>query len=308
MDARLGLEPGWIERACGVSHRRVAMCESQIDLAVAAAREAIGDAGIEASEIDLVLSGSAVPYQSLPTTAPLVMRALGIADGKAQALDINATCLGFLAAIEVAAARITLGLSRVALVFSAEIASRALPWKDAPEVAGLFGDGAGAAILTAAAQGQGAIRAQAMETYPSGYDTSTLVSGGTRIDYHTDPQAFAEHAFFRMNGPALFRLTHRHFPGFVSRLLARAGWSVADVDLVVPHQASPLALDHMIAATGLAPDRVVHVARSLGNQIAASIPVALDIARREGRVPPGTRLLMLGTSAGVSFGGMAIEV
>ena len=267
MDTRLGLEPGWIERACGVSHRRVCTTESQIDLAVSAAWAAIKDAGVDLKEIDLVLSGSAVPYQTLPTTAPRVMGALGIADGAAQAFDINATCLGFLVALEVAAARIALGQCRMALIFSSEIASRALPWEEAPDVAGLFGDGAGAAILTEAAPGEGAIREWAMQTYPSGYDTSALAAGGTRIDYHANPECFHEHAFFRMDGPALFKLTHRHFPAFVERLLAKVGWAAEDIDLVVPHQASPLALDHMTVATGLSSARVIHIAQRLGNQI-----------------------------------------
>ena len=308
LDLKLGLPEGRIEQITGVKSRPTCTDESQIDLAVTAAETAIADAGIKPGAVDLLLCASAVPYQPLPTTAPLLMRRLGIDDGQAQAFDVNATCLSFVTALEIAAAKIALGQARTALVVSSEIASRALPWADEPEVAALFGDGAGAAVLTTAKPGTGSVRAFHMRTYPSGYEASSLVAGGTRIDFHNDPEAFAANAVFRMDGPALFKLTHRHLPSFVSELLAKAGWRPEDVDLVVPHQASPLALEHMIKATRLAPERVVTVAQRLGNQIAASIPIALDIARRDGRVPPGTRLLLLGTSAGVSIGGMAIEV
>lgn len=307
LDGELRLDPGELERQTGVRARRFCTDESQIDLAVTAAKAAINHAAIDPTEIDLILSGAGVPYQSIPATAPLIMRSLGLPDGGAEAFDVNATCLSFVSALGLAAGRIALGQSRVALVVSSEVASRALPWDTAPDTAALFGDGAGAAILQASDPGRGAIHAQLMRTYPSGYEASALVSGGTRIDYHTDPDAFAANALFQMNGSALFKLTHRHFPGFVTELLDRAGWALTDVDLVVPHQASPRALDHMIAATGLGTDRVVTTARDLGNQIAASIPVALDIAHRDGRIAPGSRVLLLGTSAGVSFGGVALE-
>src|SRR5690606_13205967 len=111
-----------------------------------------------------------------------------------------------------------------------------------------------------------------------------------------------------MDGKELFRLASRHFGSFVTDLLARAGWAHGEVDLVIPHQASPAALAHMIRQTGFAPGRVVQIAHRYGNQIAASIPFTLDLARRGGRLRPGMRVLFLGTSAGVSFGGMALEV
>lgn len=307
LDRKLGFSPGHLERMSGVRSRHVCEAEDQIGLAAAAAHLAMERAAVTARDIDLVLGACGIPYQTLPATAPLVMRRLGIPDGAAAAFDVNATCLSFLSALELAAGRIAAGLSRTALVFSADIASRALPWKEQPDVAALFGDGA-AAVVLAAADGTGAIRASLMRTYPSAYEACEIGAGGTRFDFERKPAEFAAHAVFRMDGKELFRVTHRHFPRFVDDLLAAAGWSPADVDLVVPHQASPLALEHMIEQTGMRGERVVNIAARFGNQIAASIPTALDIAWRDGRITRGTRLLLLGTSAGVSFGGMAIEV
>lgn len=308
LDERLGFPAGHLEGLSGVHSRHVCEAEDQIDLAAAAARLAMERAAVTAGDIDLVLGACGIPYQTLPATAPLVMRRLGIPDGAAAAFDVNATCLSFLSALELAAGRIVAGQSRTALVFSSEIASRALPWSEQPDVAALFGDGAAAVVLTAAPDGAGAIRASLMRTYPSAYEACEIGAGGTRFDFVREAAEFAAHAVFQMDGKALFRVTHRHFPSFVDDLLAAAGWTPADVDLVVPHQASPLALEHMIEQTGMPRERVVNIAALFGNQIAASIPTALDIAWTEGRIGKGTRLLLLGTSAGVSFGGMAIEV
>lgn len=304
-DADLGLPCGHLADATGVVARYVCDGESQIDLAETACRAALDDAGLAPSDIDLVLCGSAVPYQPIPATAPLVMKRLGIADGVAAAFDVNATCLSFLTALDTAARMIATGQVATALVVSAEIASRALPWSTSPEVAALFGDGAAAAVVTGA--DTGGIKASLMRTYPSAYDACSIGSGGTRFDFRREPDAFAAHAWFAMDGKELFRLASRHFAQFVSDLLDHAGWSRADVDLIVPHQASPAALAHMVRQTKFPAERVIDIVADHGNQIAASIPFTLDVARREGRMPRGTKVLFLGTSAGVSFGGMAYE-
>ncbi|MFN3824060.1 MAG: 3-oxoacyl-[acyl-carrier-protein] synthase III C-terminal domain-containing protein [Pseudorhodobacter sp.] len=303
----LGLAPGRLERATGVVARHVCGSEDQVSMGVAAARAALADAGLEAGEIDTVICGAAVPYQPIPATAPLVMRGLGMADGAAGAFDVNSTCLSFVTAFETAARQIAAGAADHVLVVSSEVASRALPWASDPETAALFGDGAGAAVLSRAGDGEPCgVVASLLRSYPSAYAACGIGAGGTRFDFVTQAQEFAEHSLFAMDGKALFRLAAQHFGGFVAELLDRAGWRPGEVDLVVPHQASPAGLAHMIRLTGFAPDRVVNIATSHGNQIAASIPFALDMARREGRVWPGARVLMLGTSAGVSFGGLAL--
>ncbi len=305
-DRRLGLPEGRVEALTGVACRAVCGNESQIDLAAAAALAARENAALAPSEIGLVIGASAVPYQPIPATAPLVMARLDIPEGQAAAFDVNSTCLSFLTGFETAARMLPGG---AALVFSSELASRALPWESAPEIAGLFGDGAAAAVLRPAAEGSSArIAASLMRTYPSAYAACGIGAGGTRFDFASQPDAFRDHALFAMDGKELFRLASRHFGTFVADLLARAGWDHGDVDLVIPHQASPAALAHMIRQTGFAPERVIQIASRYGNQIAASIPFTLDIARREGRLRPGMRVLFLGTSAGVSFGGLALEV
>lgn len=307
LDRDLGLAPGHLQQRTGVATRHFAQTHSQIDMAATAAQAALDDAGLDPGALDLILSASAVAYQTLPATAPLLMRALGLRDGAAACFDVNSSCTSFLSALDIAARQIATGAATRALIVSSEIASRGLPWRDAPETAALFGDGAAAVVLGPADQpGQG-IRASLMRSYPSHYDDCEIAAGGTRIDFHADPEAFCAGTTFRMDGKSLFAITLRQFPGFVRDLLAQAGWSPDSVDCIVPHQASPHALGHMARQTGFEPARIIDISRSTGNQIAASIPTALDHARRSGRAGPGQRLLLLGTSAGVSFAGIALQ-
>ena len=303
IDRRMARRPGFTAGMTGVESRAVAQTEDQIDLAVAAARRALDESGLEPEAVGLLLFAAAVPYQSIPATAPLVQQRLGLGGGSVAAFDINATCLGFLSAADLAASMIAAGQCRAALVVSAEIASRALPWDTAPLTAALFGDGAAAAVI-AASDGRAHVAAALTETYPEGYDHCRLGAGGTRYDFRADPEAFRANSLFEMDGKALYRLTFQHFEPFLHRLLDRAGWRLDEVDLVLPHQASALALDHLVQKCGFSRDIVIDIIRDHGNQVAASLPTVLDHARRTGRLVPGTRALMIGTSAGLSLGGM----
>ncbi|MEL7343340.1 MAG: ketoacyl-ACP synthase III [Pseudomonadota bacterium] len=308
LDARLGLSKGYLERQTGMKSRHYAGEKDQIEMGLKAARRAIEDAEIAPADIDLIVSACAIPFQTLPSTAPLLMRHLGIADGTCAAFDINSSCTSFVSATEVTANLLASGQYENALIVSSEVASRGLPWKDQPEVAALFGDGAAAAVLSLDATAQVGIRASLMQSFPSQYDACEIGAGGTRFDYHKDPKAFERHTLFRMNGAALFKITLRRFPAFVDDLLAKAGWTRDEVDVIVPHQASPHALGHMVRQTGFASSKIVNLAANIGNQIAASIPTALDFARMQGLAKPGDKMLILGTSAGVSFSGMALQL
>ncbi|MEP1612074.1 MAG: ketoacyl-ACP synthase III [Roseobacter sp.] len=293
--------------ASGVRRRFHCTDETQIDLATVACQRALENAGCRINEIDLIISGASVPYQPIPAMAPLIMRNLGMADGTAAAFDVNSTCLSFVTGLDIAARMISGGAANRALIVSSEVASRALPWTTHPETAALFGDGAAAAVIGASKiQNNATIKAVRLRSFPSAYEACGIGAGGTRFDFDTDSASFAEHSKFSMDGKALFRLTTQHFSGFVDALLKDAGWDHKDVDLVVPHQASPAALDHLIRQTGWPREKVVLIVEDYGNQIAASIPFTFDIAREQGRVPAGSKVLFLGTSAGVSLGGAAV--
>lgn len=185
LDGQLGLKPGYLAEISGVKNRFICQKETQIDFGVTAAKRALDRAGMQADDIDLVLSASGIPYQTLPATAPLLMRGLDMKDGQAAAYDINSTCLSFLTALDVAADAIRAGRCRNALIISSEIASRALPWQDNPDIAALFGDGAAAAVLGAVPDG--GIVTSLMRSYPSAYEACQVAAGGTRIDYVINP-------------------------------------------------------------------------------------------------------------------------
>lgn len=307
IDIRLGQAPGWTEQHVGIASRYICQTEDQIDLAEMAGGQAMAAAGYAATDIDLLIFAAAVPYQSIPATAPLLQRRLGIPDGRCAAFDVNSTCLSFLTASDIAASFLAGGNYKCCLVVSSEIASRGLPWETDPLVASLFGDGAAAALF-APGDGTAGVVAARMETYPSGYEDCSLGAGGTRYDFHRDPEAFARHTVFEMDGRALFRHTLSFFEQFLDRLLSAAGWRRDEVDLVIPHQASPAALSHLADRCGFGSQCIVNIMRDHGNQIAASIPTALDVARSSGRLTDGMKMLMLGTSAGLSFGGLAMIV
>lgn len=301
LDRAHGLPEGETERLTGVVARTRAGTRSQVELATEAALSALADAGCTAGTLDAILHAAAVPYQTIPATAPLVQQALGLTDAAVAAYDIGATCLGFIAALQHAAAMVESGRWTRVLVVASERISDHLDWQ-VPATAGLFGDGAGAAVV---GRGPGGLRIGriALETHPSGYEAARLRAGGTRLG----SAAPVEETRFVMDGPALFGLTRRRFAVFVRGNLAAAGLGLDDIDLVVPHQASPAALRLMARALGVAGDRLVDLSATQGNQVAASLPVTLDHARRAGRIAPGARVLLLGTAAGVTFGTALLE-
>lgn len=296
LDAKHDFPPGHIERLTGVRQRPRAGARDQVTLATEAALAALADAATEAGQLDAILHASAVPFQTIPATAPLLQRALGLPDGAVAAYDIGATCLGFLAALQTAAAMIETGRWVRVLVVASERISDNLDWR-VPSTAGLFGDGAGAAVI---GRGPGGLHVGqvVLQTHPSGYDAAQLRAGGTRLGAEATPDDMR----FTMDGPALFGLTRRRFEAFVLDNLRAAGVALDEIDLVVPHQASPVALRLMARALDLTEERLIDLSTTHGNQVAASLPVTLDHARRSGRIAPGARVLMLGTAAGVTFG------
>ena len=306
IDGRIGRKSGWLESQCGVRTRPVLSgAETQESLAVQAAQTALDDAGLHVDDIDLILFASAVGRQPIPATAALIKDALGLRKTAIPAFDINATCLSGVAALDVASLYVSAGRAKRVLVVTSEVATRALPWDTDPATAGLFGDGAAAFIVGKGGEGL-SVNQVMLETWSEGYEFCTLGAGGTRYDFHSSRDEFEENAFFKMDGHALFKLTRNKLPKFIDRLLEASGWSRSDIDVVIPHQASPLALEHMIRKCGFAREKVVSTVRDTGNLVAASIPMTLDTARRDGRIRAGDKILLIGTSAGVSLGGATL--
>lgn len=304
IDARLGWPEGTIETRFGIRARHVAEGEeTSSTMAAAAARQALQAAGLEPQDLDLILGACGVMEQAIPSTATLVQAKLGLGRSGIAAYDVNATCLSFVQALDLAAMKIAMGRARKVLIFSADIASVGLDWAQ-PEVASIFGDGAAAVVVSAEGDG---LLASRFETYAEGSNACLLEGGGTRITAAIDPQAAARASYFRMDGPLAYRVAARRMPRFLTNLLIEAGVAPQDLACVIPHQASAQGLDHSAARLGIAPDKVIQTFAELGNQIATSIPSALHEAITTGALKRGDLALLIGTSAGVSLGGAVVR-
>jgi 3-oxoacyl-[acyl-carrier-protein] synthase-3 len=300
-DLAYGFAAGTVERESGVRVRGIARTETLVDLAATASRRALEAARRTPSEIDCIIVANAVPHQPIPATAVLLKRALNFGASAVPAFDVNATCLGFLVALDTAAAFLATGRYGRILIAAADLPSRGVDWRD-PKVAGIFGDGAAAIVLERTRASNRGILDLALETYADAADACVVRAGGTAIDPHTDTEAFLRGARFEMDGPVAYRVSADHLPALVERVLARAGVTMADVDVIVPHQASVTALALMERRLKIPNGRMIKIVRDRGNQVAASLPTALAWAKSEGRIHDGSLVMLLGTAAGITLG------
>ena len=304
LDEKHGWPAGHTLAKSGVRVRHFAADhDSQSQLGAAALADALQRADLPASSIDLLISACGVPEQALPSTACFIAEKAGLPRGT-PAFDVNASCLGFLAALRVAAGLLASGgYTRIAVV-SSDLASRGLDW-DEPEASLIFGDGAAAVILE---QGEGAqgMAAFKMETYPEGKRFCEIRAGGTQRNPRTgvSPKDF----MFHMDGRAVFKLATKVMPAFLSALMAQTDGGKDSIDLVVPHQASHLGMAHAARKLGLPASHIVNIYETHGNQVAASLPTALHEAVVTGRAKPGSRLLLIGTGAGLMVGGLVLDL
>ena len=312
VDARLGLAPGTTARRHGVERRRVALAGERASvLGALASRAALSEANLAPDALDMILSASSVGERAIPCTAALIQRELGLGRAGTAALDGDASCLSFVAALEVAASAIALGRHGTVLICSAELPSVGVD-EDDPATSGLFGDGAAAVVVGRPGGRDGggdgsALLASRITTWSEHADCCTLPGGGTASRPDDGLDAYLAATFFRMDGPALYRAVARRIGPFVDALLAEAGTDRAGVDLVVPHQASARALSGLTRQLGFRPERVVDVLADHGNQVAASLPTALHRAVERGRLARGDTVLLIGTGAGVSIGGAVLR-
>jgi 3-oxoacyl-[acyl-carrier-protein] synthase-3 len=286
----------WIVTRTGIHQRRLAEAGvGTTDLAERAARAALAAAGLAADSIDLIIVATSTPDQVFPSTACAVQARLGAAG--AAAFDVQAACSGFVYAVAVADALIRGGAHRRALVIGAEVFSRLLDWSDRGTCV-LFGDGAGAVILEAAT----APGILACRMHADGARGDILAVAG-----HLNQGAAVGDPFLRMDGKAVFKLAVDVLESSAREVLALADMDPSQVDWLIPHQANVRILAATAKRLGLAPDRVVVTVDRHGNTSAASIPLALDTARADGRVRAGQHLLLQGVGGGFTWGSVLLR-
>ena len=284
----IGVDDDWIVRRTGIRERRYAEPGAALhELAAAAGAAALADAAVAGASIDLVLVASCSQDSVMPNAAPQVAHALGA--GSAGAFDIGSACTGFLAALAAARGMLASGASRNALVIGAEIMSRHVDPNDR-NTAALFGDGAGAVVLSAGAAG--AIGPVVLGS--DGAHAQLIVA-----DRHTQLLA--------MDGHETFKQAVKRMSEASTAACEAAGVGLADVDLYIYHQANTRILSSLADRLSLAPAKVVDCIAGLGNTSAASVPLALAGARAEGRLRPGMRVLLAAAGSGFTWGAGVIE-
>lgn len=308
LDRKLNTAPGWVEGMTGVGVRHYAQDgETASAMAAKAAAAALETAGLEFADIDCLVCASGTKEQPLPCTAALIQQALGQEHSGVPCFDIDSTCLSFMVGLDVMSYMIAAGRYRHVLIVSSEIASRGLNWEH-KESAALFGDGAAAAVLgSAAASERSAIVHTELNTYSSGARLSEIRGGGSALHASHYSARTASDYVFQMDGQGIFRMASRLLPPFVDTLLERSDTAMHDFRLVIPHQGSAMAMRLLRKKLGIGEAQLMDITRNHGNTISASIPMGLHEAITQGRLSRGDRLLLIGTAAGLTLGGMVID-
>ena len=287
----------WIFDRTGIRQRYLADADvTSSQLAVGAARNALAAARLDASAIDLIIVATSTPDYVFPSTACLVQKELGIAG--AAAFDLQAVCSGFVYALATADSMIRTGLASQALVVGAEVFSRILDWSDRGTCV-LFGDGAAAIVLSASEQpGVLAAKLHADGRYEEILRTAGNVQGGKITGY----------PFLTMDGQAVFKLAVSVLDSVGRETVAAAGLTLADVDWLIPHQANVRILQATARKLGLPTEKLIVTVDQHANTSAASVPLALDLAIRDGRIRPGHRVLMEGVGGGFTWGAALVQM
>lgn len=287
----------WITARTGIKFRHIASeNEKTSDLAAEAARRALDAAGLNGSEIDLIIVATATPDMQFPSTATIVQQKLGITNG-CPAFDVQAVCAGFMYALTTANAYIKSGMAKNALVVGAETFSRIVDWNDRTTCV-LFGDGAGAVVLSAS-------------------DTPGIIHGKLKADGNylkllNVPGQIAcgkvsGSPYISMDGPGVFKFAVKMLAKIADDVIEEAGYTAEQIDWIVPHQANRRIIESTAKHLGLSMDKVVLTVQDHGNTSAASIPLALDAGIRSGQIKRGQNLLLEGIGGGFAWGAVLLQ-
>ncbi|MBV2235749.1 MAG: ketoacyl-ACP synthase III [Sterolibacterium sp.] len=287
----------WIVERTGIRARHLASeGVTSSDLALEACRRALEAAGRLADEVDLIVYATSTPDFIFPSSAAILQRKLGIRNGGA-AFDVQAVCTGFIYGLTVAEKFIRSGSHKCALVVGAEVFSRILNWEDRGTCV-LFGDGAGAVVLEASEQ--------------PGILASSLHADGSYSDILSVPGQISQglvtgSPFLQMDGKAVFKFAVKVLAETAGEVLEAAGMNTLDIDWLIPHQANIRILQATAKKLELSEDKVIVSVDRHGNTSAASVPLALDMAVRDGRIKPGHTLLLEGVGGGFTWGAVLLK-
>ncbi|MGQ9840511.1 MAG: beta-ketoacyl-ACP synthase III [Anaerolineae bacterium] len=294
----------WIVSRTGIKTRHVVASERETtaSMAIRAAREALMIADLPPSQLDLIIVATVTPEYMFPSTASLVQDALGASS--AGAFDLSAGCSGFIYALSMAASAVRSGTADHVLVIGAETLSRITDWTDRNTCV-LFGDGAGAVVVSVHGERCGVLATE-LGSDGSGGQLLMLPAGGSRAPASHETVSAGGH-FIKMNGREVFRFATTVLPKATEAVLRKAGWQLADVALIIPHQANTRIIESAAKRLNLPMERFFINLERYGNTSAASIPIALAEAIGAGKVKPGDKLVLVAFGAGLTWAAAALE-
>lgn len=293
----------WITTRTGIKQRhKAAENEYTSQFGTKAARQALERAGIDAAEIDIIVCATTTPDQIMPSTGALIQAQIGAVN--AAGMDIFAACSGFIYGITMVESMIRTGQIRYALVIGAEVLTKYVDYNDRSTCV-IFGDGAGAAVLGPVSEGKGIL---ATKIRSDGRYEEQLYApgGGTKLGTTHETIDQGMH-FFKMKGNELFKVAVRSMADISAEMLEKAGYTVDDVDVVIPHQANQRITDAVASRLGVPEEKVYSNIAFHGNTSSASIPIAIDECLESGRIKEGSLVLLTAFGGGVTWGGTVIR-
>ncbi len=306
LDAKLGLSPGTSYQQTGIRRRYLSTTETAAELGARACKAALADAELEWDDIDCLVGTSATMDQALPYNAALIHAELKLSNRRTATFDVGASCMSFLSGLDTLSYLVDCGRYRNVMLVSSDIATFGMDWKRLKEGA-IFGDGAAAVVIRRSCNHESSrILASSTETLSEGVEHCQILAGGSRYHPRRMQNSIDPLSIFRMEGKSVFKLISEELPRFVSDLLGSANLTIEQITKVVPHQASQLALDHLAKRLRISGDKMVNIFKDYGNQVGASLPTALHTCLSGKQLQRGDPILLIGTGAGLTMGGMVL--
>ena len=292
----------WIRTRTGIERRYISLDENTSDLAVEASKKALNQAGLSAEDIDLIILATVTPDNFTPSTACIVQDKLGAKN--AWAFDINAACTGFIYALKLGKSLIRSGEAKNALIIGAETLSKALNWEDRGSCV-LFGDGAGATVLTSTEEDCGI---KCVNVKSDGSKGDSLVIQGLPLNSPFKDRKEVSENYINMNGREIFKFATKVMEESIVEILEKENIKIEEIDAIIPHQANLRIIDYVGKRLGIPREKFVTNLQNYGNTSGASIPIALCEAIDDGKVKRGDNIIMVGFGGGLTWGAALIKL
>ncbi|MDK0968780.1 beta-ketoacyl-ACP synthase III [Clostridium perfringens] len=292
----------WIRTRTGIERRYISLDENTSDLAVEASKKALSQAGLSAEDIDLIIVATVTPDNFTPSTACIVQDKLGAKN--AWAFDINAACTGFIYALKLGRSLIRSGEANNALIIGAETLSKALNWEDRGSCV-LFGDGAGATVLTSTEEDCGI---KCVNVKSDGSKGDSLVIQGLPLNSPFKDGREVSENYINMNGREIFKFATKVMEESIVEILEKENIKIEDIAAIIPHQANLRIIDYVVKRLGIPREKFITNLQNYGNTSGASIPIALCESIDEGNLKKGDNIIMVGFGGGLTWGAALIKL